>query len=155
MSVHARMVMQNGAFVSDVGPEPDMSNRLSSSRKSALYGLTVDTSVRRSVLATDYQDLQTLGFLFTGILAMALFAFAILLPKGDRNNPITELERALKNGEFIPYYQPIVDITRAAQFHKFTNPNPIHRDRRSIPISNLVQPPISKGARRGASEERG
>lgn len=111
MSVHARMMMQNGAFVSDVGPEPDMSNRLSSSRKSAVYGLTVDTSVRRSVLATDYQDLQTLGFLFTGILAMALFAFAILLPKGDRNNPVAELERALKNGEFIPYYQPIVDIT--------------------------------------------
>jgi sensor c-di-GMP phosphodiesterase-like protein len=111
MSVHARMVMQNGTFVSDVGPEPDMSNQLTSSSKSALYGLTVDTSVRRSVLATDYQDLQTLGFLFTGILAFALFAFAFLLPKSDRNNPVAELERALKNGEFIPYYQPTVDIT--------------------------------------------
>ena len=111
MSVHARMLMQNGTLVSDVGPEPDMSNRLSSSRKSALYGLTVDTSVRRSALATDYEDLQTLGFLFTGILAIALFAFAILFPKREPDNPVAELEQALKNGEFIPYYQPTVDIT--------------------------------------------
>ena len=42
MSVHARMAMQNGAFVSDVGPPSDMSNQLSSKGTSAIYGLTVD-----------------------------------------------------------------------------------------------------------------
>ena len=111
MSVHARMAMQNGAFVSDVGPQSDMSNQLSSTGTSAIYGLTVDTSVRRSVLASDYQDLQTLGLIFTGIMSVALFAFFILFPKRGPHNPVAELEKALKAGEFIPYYQPVVDIT--------------------------------------------
>jgi sensor c-di-GMP phosphodiesterase-like protein len=111
MSVHARMVMENGTFVRDVGPPPDNDNRLSASGTSALYGLTVNASVRRAALATDYQDLQTLGFFFTGFLAIALFAVVILFPKRDPGNPVAELEQALKNGEFVPYYQPIVDIT--------------------------------------------
>jgi sensor c-di-GMP phosphodiesterase-like protein len=111
MSVHARMVTQNGAFVSDVGPPSDTSNHLSSTRTSAIYGLTVDSSVSRSVLASDYEDLQTLGLIFTGIVAVALFAFFILFPKRGPHNPVAELEKALKAGEFIPYYQPVVDIT--------------------------------------------
>jgi sensor c-di-GMP phosphodiesterase-like protein len=111
MSVHARMAMQNGAFVSDVGPPSDTSNHLSSTGTSAIYGLTVDSSVSRSVLASDYQDLQTLGLIFTGIMAVVLFAFFILFPKRGPHNPVAELEKALKAGEFIPYYQPVVDIT--------------------------------------------
>ena len=27
------------------------------------------------------------------------------------DNPVAKMERALKAGEFVPYYQPIVDIT--------------------------------------------
>lgn len=111
MSVHARMAMQNGAFVSDVGPPSDMSNQLTSKGTSAIYGLTVDSSVSRSVLASDYQDLQTLGLIFTGIVAVALFAFFIVFPKRGPHNPVAELEKALKAGEFVPYYQPVVDIT--------------------------------------------
>ena len=32
------------------------------------------------------------------------------MPKRERDNPVAEIERALKAGEFVPYYQPIVDI---------------------------------------------
>lgn len=109
--VHARMAMQDGTLVSDVGPEVDMDNQLSSSRTSALFGLRVDTSMQRALLASDYQDLQTLGFSFTGLMAIALFAFVIIFSKRMANNPVEELEQALKAGEFVPYYQPVVDIT--------------------------------------------
>ena len=39
-----------------------------------------------------------------------IIGIALLLPKRQPENPITELERALAAGEFVPYYQPIVDI---------------------------------------------
>src|SRR6185312_7453171 len=34
----------------------------------------------------------------------------MLGPTGHRDNPIAELEHGLKAGEFVPYYQPIMDI---------------------------------------------
>jgi sensor c-di-GMP phosphodiesterase-like protein len=111
ISVHARVTMRDGTPIGDVGPALDMSGGLSSAQKSDLYGLTVDASVRRSALAPDYQDLQMIGAFFTGIVALTLFAFAILFPKRDPGNPIAELQQALKAGEFVPYYQPVVDIT--------------------------------------------
>ena len=41
---------------------------------------------------------------------IVLIGFTLLLPRPQRDNPIAELERALEAGEFVPYYQPIVDI---------------------------------------------
>ena len=34
----------------------------------------------------------------------------MLLPRRERDNPIADIERAMKAGEFVPYFQPIVDI---------------------------------------------
>ena len=34
----------------------------------------------------------------------------MLMPRRRPGNPVAELERALRAGEFVPYYQPIVDI---------------------------------------------
>src|SRR6185295_18650609 len=42
--------------------------------------------------------------------AVIIFALAILIPWRARSNPIVEMERALEANEFIPYYQPIVDL---------------------------------------------
>jgi EAL domain-containing protein (putative c-di-GMP-specific phosphodiesterase class I) len=35
---------------------------------------------------------------------------SLLVPRSTPRNPIAEIERALEAGEFIPYYQPVVDI---------------------------------------------
>ncbi len=39
-----------------------------------------------------------------------LAGFGMLMPRRTPNNPVAEMERALAAGEFVPYYQPIVDI---------------------------------------------
>ena len=39
-----------------------------------------------------------------------LLGFAALLPRRYASNPVAQLERAVEAGEFVPYYQPIVDI---------------------------------------------
>jgi sensor c-di-GMP phosphodiesterase-like protein len=44
------------------------------------------------------------------VLALVIFAFVLMMPKRQGENPITAIEEALKAGEFVPYYQPIVDI---------------------------------------------
>jgi sensor c-di-GMP phosphodiesterase-like protein len=47
----------------------------------------------------------------TGVFAFFIAAFGFLVPWQQKSNPVDDIERALKDGEFIPYYQPIVDIT--------------------------------------------
>ena len=34
----------------------------------------------------------------------------VLMPQRSPRNPMDEIEHALEAGEFVPYYQPIVDI---------------------------------------------
>ena len=42
---------------------------------------------------------------------MAIIAgFVVLVTRRSPHNPVAEIERALEAGEFVPYYQPIVDI---------------------------------------------
>jgi sensor c-di-GMP phosphodiesterase-like protein len=55
-------------------------------------------------------DLQWLGLFATGAIIIILGVFSIMMPKRRPGDPVAELERALAAGEFVPYYQPIVDI---------------------------------------------
>jgi sensor c-di-GMP phosphodiesterase-like protein len=48
--------------------------------------------------------------MITGGLALMIFVFVLMMPQRQRENPVTAIEQAIKSGEFIPYYQPIVDI---------------------------------------------
>ena len=49
-------------------------------------------------------------FVASGVVLLVV-ALAILLHRRRMpGNPVAEIERALEAGEFIPYYQPIVDI---------------------------------------------
>ena len=61
-------------------------------------------------LAANQGDLRALGTIASGLLAIVILVLSLLLPKRERDNPIDEIERALKAGEFVPYFQPIVDI---------------------------------------------
>jgi sensor c-di-GMP phosphodiesterase-like protein len=56
---------------------------------------------------SEFEWLRLLAVLAIGL---SIAGFAILMPKRDRNNPVAEIEAALRAGEFIPYYQPVVDI---------------------------------------------
>ncbi|MEA2993408.1 MAG: hypothetical protein QOD40_2328 [Alphaproteobacteria bacterium] len=110
---YSRMTMQDGTLIGEAGtPEavPPGDERLTASVSSERYGLRVSTSLLRSSLNANATGLQTLGTTITWLLALAVLAFYFAMPKRQRENPIAELERALKAGEFVPYYQPVVDL---------------------------------------------
>jgi sensor c-di-GMP phosphodiesterase-like protein len=44
------------------------------------------------------------------VIVLVLAAFGMLMPRPTSKNPVDDMERALLAGEFVPYYQPIVDI---------------------------------------------
>jgi sensor c-di-GMP phosphodiesterase-like protein len=113
LGFHFRVVTARGALVAEAGVE-----RASTDRKTFLvidiaserYALKASTSAVPVDLATSANDLRAFGTVASGLLAIILLVLALLVPKRERENPIAELERAIKAGEFVPYYQPIVDI---------------------------------------------
>jgi sensor c-di-GMP phosphodiesterase-like protein len=76
--------------------------------KSEKHGFVLSITLPRSAIAES--DLDELGLLAKVAFALILLGFALLLPKRNPKNPVADIERALEAGEFIPYYQPIVDI---------------------------------------------
>jgi sensor c-di-GMP phosphodiesterase-like protein len=78
--------------------------------ESQRYPLVAVASARRSALAAVHSELSTIGAVGSGAIALLMFALAVILPWRDRNNPIIEMERALARNEFVPYYQPLVDL---------------------------------------------
>ena len=78
---------------------------------SRTYGFKTEIALPRAKVLADHADLQHLGLFASSAAALVLIGFAWLLPRRRiSSNPVAELERALDAGEFVPYYQPIVDI---------------------------------------------
>ena len=108
---HVRVVTGRDSLIAEVGAgttadDDVMVRGLSSPR----YALKVSISTSRAGLATAGGDLRTVGTVASGLLAIFILAISMLLPRRERENPIVEIERAMKAGEFVPYFQPIVDI---------------------------------------------
>ena len=78
--------------------------------KSDKFGFDVEVSMPRQQVVAGHADLKWLGLFATGAIILALGVFSALIPRRTPGNPVTAIENALRAGEFVPYYQPIVDI---------------------------------------------
>jgi sensor c-di-GMP phosphodiesterase-like protein len=109
----ARTTLQDGTLVGEgqIPHKPsDMAGPLfTATQSSSRYGLSATISLPKSAIGDG--TLRTFALATTCLAALLIAVFALLLPRRQRNNPVADLEEALKAGEFIPYYQPIVDIT--------------------------------------------
>ena len=79
-------------------------------RKSDKFGFDAEIVTPRERIAAQHADLKWFGLLGAGVLLIAATGIAVLMPRGTPRNPMAEIEHALEAGEFVPYYQPIVDI---------------------------------------------
>ena len=111
-SAYAHINTFNGAEIGVAGENPQAVNgaRFVSNLKSDKFGFDVEVSMPRQQVVAEHADLKWLGLFATGAIILALGVFSALIPRSSPRNPVTEIEDALRAGEFVPYYQPIVDI---------------------------------------------
>ena len=110
-----RLMLSEGTLIAvpsdslDTMQDADM---IQAQNESTRYPLMASASVSRAAAFSEHAALRGIGQLIGGMFAVLMFAFAILLPWRARSTPIGEMERALEANEFIPYYQPIVDLRK-------------------------------------------
>ena len=111
-SAYARIMTRQGTIIGEVGERSrgEASLDFGAMRKSDKFGFDAEIATPRERIAAQHADLKWFGLLGAGVLLIAATGIAVLLPRGTPRNPMAEIEHALEAGEFVPYYQPIVDI---------------------------------------------
>lgn len=112
-SFRARMLTAGGALIAEAGqvaPDAIGGDAVVADLTSSRYAIHTTLSSSPAGLTASQTDLRAIGAIASGLLAIILLATSVVLPRRQGVNPIAEMERALKAGEFVPYFQPIVDI---------------------------------------------
>jgi sensor c-di-GMP phosphodiesterase-like protein len=116
LATNSRIATRGGTIIREhimhpqTQPEGMGADALAERLPSTRYAVEATIWLPRSSLAPQEDELRMLGALVTGGLALVIFGFLLLMPKQPPDNPIIAIEEGLKAGEFVPYYQPIMDI---------------------------------------------
>lgn len=110
---YARLTLPGGALIGESGTAPDKASseslfmhQLWSSR----YRVTMTVAMERSGVIANYEDLRRIGMVVTGVIALVILFFALIFPWRHADNPVADIAKAILAEEFVPYYQPIVNL---------------------------------------------
>jgi sensor c-di-GMP phosphodiesterase-like protein len=109
----ARLALADGTVIGASGDDPMNAvhdDRVSAQARSNRFGPVVTMTLRRPGTIASYNDLRRIGIVVSALFALAILLCALFVPWRSRHNPIAEIEAALVADEFIPYYQPVIDI---------------------------------------------
>jgi sensor c-di-GMP phosphodiesterase-like protein len=111
---YGQLALLDGTVISEAGQRPQDSEAASTlgnnARVSEKFGLRVATSFPQFDQAAVLTGLREIATAATGIFGLVLIVVTLILRRRESQNPVDDLARALKAGEFVPYYQPTVDI---------------------------------------------
>jgi sensor c-di-GMP phosphodiesterase-like protein len=107
------LTTRDGSPLVEAGaPQPDApDDRFVATKQSRRYNLAATVSLPRAQVLAIHGDLRAISVVTSSAVALGIIALALILPTRRRGDPIEEIERAFRAGEFVPYFQPIVDIT--------------------------------------------
>jgi sensor c-di-GMP phosphodiesterase-like protein len=114
---YARIALADDTIVGVAGSDRDATLRdglIASRVRSDRYGLTVTAAMAHDAPFATYNDVRRSGMAVTALLALIILVAALIVPWRDRHSPFYDMARAIGAGEFVPYYQPIVDIKSGA-----------------------------------------
>lgn len=106
MLTEGSLIVGGGPSVSDDGGFDRIYGRAESGR----YPIVATGSISRARLMAERKDLLMFSNIGSLAFAVLLLAFAFIAPWREHANPITEIEQALERREFVPYFQPIIDL---------------------------------------------
>lgn len=110
---YARLRLGDGTLIGasgdDAGGVP-VKGQISAQARSTRYGPTTTVTMLQHGTIANYDDLRRIGIVFSGMFAVAILIGAIFVPRRQHHDPVAEIETALVADEFIPYYQPIMDV---------------------------------------------
>jgi len=110
-SAYAYIATASGAAIGNVGERSGPASATFVAKAiSDKFGFETEISMARGHVLAGHADLQWLGMFAIGTVIVILAVFSILMLRRRPGDPVAEIESALKAGEFVPYYQPIVDI---------------------------------------------
>lgn len=111
---YARMTLADGTVVGSSGVASDADygegDQAVQRDRSSEYGFNVAVTMDRGGIVATYDDLSRISGVMTGMLALLILCIALLIPRRGRDNPVAEMAKAILSDEFLPYYQPVVDI---------------------------------------------
>jgi len=109
----ASLSLGDGTLVGTSGDETNSVERpnfITGRAHSERYGPVATVTMQRRGTIARYEDLRRIGIVVSGMFALTILVAALFVPWRQRHNPVAEIEAALVADQFIPYYQPIVDI---------------------------------------------
>ncbi|MGE0062327.1 MAG: EAL domain-containing protein [Xanthobacteraceae bacterium] len=110
-SIHLRMTTASDMEIARMGEHRVAARDYDHTRRqSEKFGYTVDIATPQAAWNARRAELRWLTVIPVSAVGLLLAAFVCLRPRRDEKNPVRDMRQALANGEFIPYYQPIVDI---------------------------------------------
>ena len=113
MSGMARIAMSDGTAVGEMGmaagprtQETQFSHTLLSNQ----YPFGVTVSMPRTGVFATYDDLRNIGVVMTAGIALVILLVTLLIARREAADPAADMAKAIRNDEFVPYYQPFVDL---------------------------------------------
>ena len=110
----ARLALADGTMIGASGDETAAGphdDHIFAQARSLHFGPVVTVTLRQHGTIAGHDDLRRIAIVVSAIFALAILLCALFIPWRSRHNPIADIEAALIADEFIPYYQPIIDIT--------------------------------------------
>jgi sensor c-di-GMP phosphodiesterase-like protein len=111
-SGYARIMTRQGTVIGEVGARPHdgVGQNFAADIKSDKFGFDVEILSSRARIAAEHADLRWFAIFAAGVIMIVATGFVVLVPQRSSRNPMDEIAQALEAEEFVPYYQPIVDI---------------------------------------------
>jgi sensor c-di-GMP phosphodiesterase-like protein len=108
---YAQLATRGGTLIGATGARPIGADaHFTVKATSDRFRLDAEIVAPRALVPAVPAGLKWLSVFATGAVVLIMGVFAMLKPRRPTGNPVADMARALDAGEFVPYYQPIVDI---------------------------------------------